>query len=150
LVTMEDYFAVLLSIFFTLLLKKFGIWLQVGPGYVVGPRMEIKGEALAKKEKLWTCKGFLCVLAFSSQSTEEHLAEFLKCRSSNHFDNYDPMSLDVQHLSSSRLWLLRMEKLINLIGTLSNFASLIRSAWSMTSSFVSGSAMYELTVNLCF
>jgi hypothetical protein len=25
---------------------------QVGPGYVVGPRMEIKGEALAKKEKL--------------------------------------------------------------------------------------------------
>lgn len=26
--------------------------IQVGPGYVVGARLEVKGDALAKKEKL--------------------------------------------------------------------------------------------------
>jgi hypothetical protein len=149
LVTMEDNLAVLLSILCTLLLKKFGIWLQVGPGYVVGPRMELKGEALAKKEKLWTCKGFLCVPAFQVSQLKSIWLNFSSADPQIIWQLWSNVTWRAA-LSSSRLWLLRMEKLINLIGPLTNFASLIRSAWSMTSSFVSGSAMYELTVNLLF
>jgi hypothetical protein len=52
---------------------------QVGPGYVVGARLELKGEAFAKKEKSWACESFVrSITVMSSMNwlySQQHMSE---------------------------------------------------------------------------
>lgn len=52
---------------------------QVGPGYVVGARLELKGEAFAKKEKSWACESVVrSITVMSSMNwlySQQHMSE---------------------------------------------------------------------------